>query len=162
MTRRRSRALWWQLPRRRRFRDEGAFSGASPAGVLVASPAIAGRASRTMPTPAPSGGSAGVAAPGAGSTAMSAARWRMCSRKEVINSAEGGAAPVGAGVVPSSSGASSGGWSTPPHRRGVYACKGGRRRGAWGCHGVGWGVLPLLVCHVGGRRVRVTVDVRVE
>ena len=52
---------------------------------------------------APSGESAGVAAPGAGTTAMSAVRRRMCSRKEVINSAEEGAAPVvGVGSVPPS------------------------------------------------------------
>ena len=47
--------------------------------------------------------SAGVAAPGAGSTAMSAARLRMCRRKEVIYSAERGAAPAGTGYVLSSS-----------------------------------------------------------
>ena len=48
------------------------------------------------------------------------------------------------------------------HRRGVYACKGGRRCGAWGWHGGGGGVLPLLVRHVGARRVRVTADVCAE
>ena len=47
--------------------------------------------------------SAGVAAPGVGSTAVSAAFWRMCRRKEVIYLAEGGATPVGTGyVLPSS------------------------------------------------------------
>ena len=39
--------------------------------------------------------SAGVGAPGAGSTVVSAALWRTCRRKEVIYSAEGGAAPSG-------------------------------------------------------------------
>ena len=44
---------------------------------------------------------------------LSAARWRMCSRKEVINSAEVGAAPVGDGSVPTPSGTSPGGLTAP-------------------------------------------------
>ena len=39
---------------------------------------------------------------------------------------------------------------------------GGVTRGAWGCHGGGCGVSPLLACRVEARRVHVTADVRVE
>jgi len=83
----------------------------APSTYVSSSPVVVGHVSWPMWAPAPSGGAAGVAAPGAGPTAMSEARWRMCSRNEVTNSAEGGAAPVGTGFVPSSSGASSRGWT---------------------------------------------------
>ena len=53
----------------------------------------------------------GAAAPGVGSTAPSATCRRTCSRKEVMNSVEGGAAPAGDGSVPTPSGASPGGWT---------------------------------------------------
>ena len=110
--------------------------------------------------------SAGAAAPRSGSAATSAARWRMGSRKEVINSAEGGAAPVGSGPVSSSSGVSPGGWAVHPTGEGTMPVRGdagaarGDVKGRGGvvcCHcwcavrGLG-GCVPPPICASSGPR----------
>ena len=105
---------------------------------------------------------AGAVESGIGSTVLSTACWRMCSRKEFMNSGERGAAPVGDGLVPSSSGASPGDWTllsigeeSMPVRGDVCEARGAAMGG--GC-----GVLPLLVHRAGARRVRAITDICIE
>ena len=96
-------AVWYCAPRA--FRLRVAVTG-DAATVPPPATELAGGGSWETP--------AGGAAPGIGSTVLSAACWRTRSRKEVINSAEGGAAPVGDRPVPSSSGATPGGRTAFP------------------------------------------------
>jgi len=109
--------------------------------------------------------SAGGAAPGVGSTALSAACWRTCSRKEVMNSVEGGAAPVGDRSVPSSSGATPGGRTAFPIGEESMPARGGAcevRRAATGgvvvcgsCWCAMWGAggrAPPPTCATSGPR----------
>ena len=83
------------------------------------------------------------------STAMSAALWRMCRRKEVMYPAEGGAAPVRTGHVPSASEA----WP---------AARGDVTGGGCGLWCVATTARWCALCVGATRRVRVAADVRAE